>query len=98
MSEEFEILLKENGVRDIRSAPYHPASNGVAERAMRTFKQAMKNMAGTLHQKRAAFLLSYRTTLHTTTNITPGELFMNRKTRCCETSHDRSYPAEVAAK
>lgn len=84
VSEEFEIFLKENGVRHIRSAPYHPASNGEAERAVRTFKQAMKNMAsetGTLHQKLAAFLLSYRTTPHTTTKTTPGELFMNRKLR-----------------
>ena len=36
VSEEYEIFLKENGVRHIRSAAYHPA-----ERAVRTFKQAM---------------------------------------------------------
>ena len=70
--------------RHIRSAPYHSASNGEAERAQGTFKQAMKNMAsetGTLHQKLATFLLSYRTTPHTTTKTTPGDLFMNRKLR-----------------
>ena len=39
VSEEFEIFLKENGVRHIRSAPYHPASNGEAERAVRTFNR-----------------------------------------------------------
>ena len=68
--EEFEIFLKENGVRHIRSAPYHPAPNGEAKSAVRTFKQAMKNMAietETLHQKLAAFLLSYRTTPQTST-------------------------------
>ncbi|XP_062588413.1 uncharacterized protein K02A2.6-like [Saccostrea cucullata] len=84
VSEEFETFLRENGVRHIRSAPYHPASNGEAERAVRTFKQSMKNMAsetGTLNQKLAAFLLSYRTTPHTTTSQTPGELFLNRKLR-----------------
>nr|XP_022311177.1 uncharacterized protein K02A2.6-like [Crassostrea virginica] len=41
VSEEYEIFLKENGVRHIRSAAYHPASYGEAERAVRTFKQAM---------------------------------------------------------
>lgn len=106
VSEEFETFLKENGIRHIKSAPYHPASNGEAERAVRTFKQAMKNMAsetGTLNQKLAAFLLSYRTTPHTTTNTTPSELFFNRKIRTrldvvkpqlSDRIHQKSLPAE----
>ena len=51
VSEEYEIFLKENGVRHIRSAAYHPASNGEAERAVRTFKQAMneRGMYLTIH-------------------------------------------------
>lgn len=38
-------------------------------------------MAGeteTLNQKLAVYLLSYRTTPHTTTNTTPSELFLNK--------------------
>ncbi|XP_056132888.1 uncharacterized protein K02A2.6-like, partial [Lampris incognitus] len=31
-SEEFATFLKANGVKHIRSAPYHPATNGLAER------------------------------------------------------------------
>ena len=51
VSEEYEIFLKDNGVRHIRSAAYHPASNGEAERAVRTFKQAMneRGMYLTIH-------------------------------------------------
>ena len=41
-SDEFSHFLKQNGVKHIRCSPYHPASNGLAERFVRTFKQAMK--------------------------------------------------------
>eukprot|EP00731_Ephydatia_muelleri_P024442 Em0016g713a len=41
-SQEFETFLKSHGVRHIRTAPYHPASNGLVERAVQTFKTAMK--------------------------------------------------------
>ena len=66
------------------SAPYHPASNGEAERAVRTFKQAMKASkldSGTLAKKICSFLLSYRSTPHTATGCMPAELLMNRRIR-----------------
>ena len=39
---EFQHFLKGNGVKHIRCSPCHPSSNGLAERFVRTFKQAMK--------------------------------------------------------
>ena len=40
-SAEFQEFMKRNGVRHITSAPYHPASNGLAERPVQTFKTAL---------------------------------------------------------
>ena len=38
-SVEFQTFMKENGIKHIRSSPYHPASNGQVERFIQTFKR-----------------------------------------------------------
>ena len=70
--------MKVNGIRHIRTAVYHPASNGEAERFVQTLKNALKRGKtdpGSLKQKLAQFLLRYRTTPSTVTARTPAELF-----------------------
>ena len=42
-SEEFQQFLKKNRIKHITSAPYHPTTNGLAERSVGSFKKAMKN-------------------------------------------------------
>ena len=40
-SKEFQTFAKMNGFRHMRSAPYHPSTNGQVERAVQTFKEAI---------------------------------------------------------
>ena len=41
-SDEFAQFMQGNGIKHILCASYHPASNGLAEKFMQTFKRAMK--------------------------------------------------------
>ena len=95
VSKEFAEFLAANGVRHIRSAPYHPATNGAAERFVQTFKQALragKNDRGNVRQKLAQFLMMYRNTPHATTGVSPTELFLKRRAR---TRLDVMRPASI---
>ena len=79
-SQEFEDFLKANSVQHIKTAPYHPKSNGLAERMAQTFKKGMKKIAsGTVDTKLAQFLFSYRITPHSTTGQSLAELMFGRQ-------------------
>ena len=83
-SEVFQEFVQQNGVRHIRCSPYQPSSNGLVERFVRTFKEAMKSVAvdgRSTQQKLASFLLSYRSTPHATTNESPSMLFLRQQVR-----------------
>ncbi|XP_014834021.1 PREDICTED: uncharacterized protein K02A2.6-like [Poecilia mexicana] len=83
-SEEFQDFMKKNGIKHFKSAPHHPATNGLAERFVQTFKKAMKAMTRddiSIQHKIDNFLLVYRNSVHTTTNQSPALLFMNRQLR-----------------
>jgi len=84
ISDEFATFMKRNGVRHIRCAPYHPASNGLAECFVQSVKQALKANASdgrSLTQRLCSFLLTYRTTPRATTGVTPCSLFLQRSVR-----------------
>ena len=83
-SEEFAHFMKMNGIKHVLCAPYHPSSNGLAERFVQTFKRSMKaseNASGSLNQRLNQFLFSYRYSPHATTNVSPSELFLRRALR-----------------
>ena len=83
-SEAFEIFVKRNSIKHIKSAPYHPASNGLAERFIQSLKKSLKasvNDGRTLIRKLSSYLLLYRTTSHSITGVPPCKLLMQRVLR-----------------
>ncbi|XP_045111311.1 uncharacterized protein K02A2.6-like [Portunus trituberculatus] len=74
-SEEFETFLKQNGIVHIKTSPYHPASNGLAEKAVQTLKRAMtKETAGSLESRVAINEIFVTLSGHTTHyhRVSPG--------------------------
>ena len=85
-SKVFTDFCAANGIQQQFSAPYHPATNGQAERSVQTVKLALKkifNDTKVAHVPKALenFLSRYRATPHTTTGRTPAELFLGREVR-----------------
>lgn len=82
-SPEYEEFLQQNGVQRVLVSPYHPSSNGLAERLVQTFKHALDSSASdparSIQQRIQNFLPSYRSTTHATTS--PSKLFLQRELR-----------------
>ena len=79
IADEFGEFMQSNGIKHIKSAPYHPATNGMAERFVQTSKQALCAALvekKSITWKQAKFLLAYRSTLHALTGETPAVLLM----------------------
>ncbi|XP_049886412.1 uncharacterized protein K02A2.6-like [Pectinophora gossypiella] len=80
-SEEFNNFLRRNGICHSFSPPYHPASNGAAENAVKIIKNVIKKAKLTNVDVDTAilrFLLNYHNTPHSTTGESPGKLLQGR--------------------
>uniref|UniRef100_A0A8C6X3W4 Gypsy retrotransposon integrase-like protein 1 n=1 Tax=Naja naja TaxID=35670 RepID=A0A8C6X3W4_NAJNA len=81
-SSPFELFLAHRGIRHALISPFHPASNGLAERAVRSAKEALGRLGeGDWPTWIARYLLAQHTTPSTATNLSPAELLMGRKLR-----------------
>ncbi|XP_015263739.1 PREDICTED: uncharacterized protein K02A2.6-like [Gekko japonicus] len=80
VSEEFQQFLANNGIRQITSALFHPASNGQAERMVRTAKEALGRLTeGDWSVRLGSFLLRQQSTPCSATGHSPAELLMGRR-------------------
>ena len=81
ISTEFQQFLSDNGVKQTFTSPYHPSSNGLAERAVQTFKSTVTKLDGSMDIRLSKFLFRYRVTPQTTTGLSPAQLLMGRRLR-----------------
>ena len=79
-SEEFKNYCKERGIVHLTGAPYHPATNGAAERMIQTFKRALRKSKKPPKKAAVQFLMVYRRT-PLPTGFSPSELLNNRQLR-----------------
>ena len=80
-SAEFKNFMHQNGILHSTSAPGHPASNGLAERYVQTFKSGIKKLSQTtldIEDKISVFLMQYCCTPNCTTGQSPADLVLNR--------------------
>ena len=83
IAQTFSDFCKANGIKHMLTPPYHPPSNGAAERSVQVVKQAMRKMGTStvLKDRLAKFLLIYRSTPHATTGMRPDKLFLHCRLR-----------------
>ena len=82
VSSEFAHFMKENGIKHFHSAPYHPATNGLVERLVQTFKKALfkRRKDGRSEQHILSnLLMKYRP--HSVTDVALCELMFKRHIR-----------------
>ena len=85
-SKQFKTFIMHNSIKHIFSAPYHPSSNSLAERAVQTVKKRLRQMQGSesIYPRQTVKILiqiqDYTTRNHWT-GIPPCELLMYRKIR-----------------
>ena len=75
MSLEFEKFTLCNGIIYRKSAPYHTSSNAIAEMAVETLKEGLRQFTGSL-ESLYKFLFQFRITPHSTTGQIPAEWYL----------------------
>ena len=79
-SQEFKNWCHERGIAHLTGEPYHPATNGAAERLVQTFKQSLKKSTKPPKEALQEFLIQYRRS-PLASGYSPSELLNNRQIR-----------------
>ncbi|XP_063394366.1 uncharacterized protein K02A2.6-like [Cydia fagiglandana] len=82
-SKDFNHFCQVSGITHIKTTPYHRKTNGLAERAVRTFKERMlaSDRSLDLQERLNSFLLGYRTTPRRSTDRSLYEMMFGRPLR-----------------
>ncbi|XP_062715677.1 uncharacterized protein K02A2.6-like [Aedes albopictus] len=84
-SHEFQTFCTSQGIHHIRIAPYHPQSNGLAERFVDTLKRSLRKIRSggeTLEEALCTFLQVYRSTpTNDLEGRSPAEIMFGRPIR-----------------
>ena len=75
-NKEFQNFIHKNRIKHVTTTPYHPSSNGTAERAVQNFKSAMRKIVAEssnvpIKTLISRFSFSYCNTPHTQTGKAP---------------------------
>lgn len=79
---EINKFLDQYNIKHTKTTPYWPEANGMAERFIRTLKKSLKCAHlenNQFESQLQQFLLSYRSTPHSTTNKSPFEIVFHRE-------------------
>lgn len=88
VSDELEYFLESNGIIHKKSAPGHPATNGAAENAVKSFKSALAKAItnAKLNKNKVEldkfvqrYLFDYRIAKHSATEESPAKLMFGRE-------------------
>lgn len=79
-SAEFQEWCKSRGIVHLTGAPYHPATNGAAERLVQSFKRSVQKSSLPPKAALQQFLIQYRRT-PLVTGYSPSELLNGRQIR-----------------
>ena len=73
---EFSDFTRKDGICHVQVSPYHLSSNGLAERAVKTFRVGMKKASNTrsIKSEIARMLFQYQITTNSTAGVAPAEL------------------------
>jgi len=82
VSLEIEQFFKKHSTNHIKTTPYHPRSNGLVERLIRTLKRRYRSTQHEINDSLLALqnvLFSYRNAPQKTTGRAPAEMFFGRR-------------------
>ena len=89
--EEFQEWCRERGITHLSGAPYHPATNGAAERLVQSFKSSLRKSSLPPKSSLQEFLMIYRRT-PLPSGMSPCELLNERQIR---TKVDVHFPSHL---